>query len=177
MLTKRFVVSAARKLCLSWTGTVSKPGVTQMTSWPGWASGTDLGDLGADTTVTLLCTGWIQNNRRRRHGKHLTPGREKASLHHIWGRATRPGGQDSLSGCLWWSWYEWTICCLVCAFFHGAFLNSLPDLYSCELSMQKFLVRFEENMSACLANWLRFSSQMPWFNHVASKLLTFCVVF
>lgn len=91
MLTKTFVVSAARKLCLSWTGTVSKPGVTQMTSWPGWAPGTDLGDLGAGRLIRLwpCCAPAGYTNNRRLHGKTLDPDPcpppygDKASWHHI----------------------------------------------------------------------------------------------
>lgn len=125
MLTKTLVVSAARKLCLSWTGTVSKPGVTQMTSWPGWASGTDLGDLGAGRLIRLwpCCAPAGHNNNRRLHGK---------TQHDIIFKDVVfgcPGGQGSLSGCFSWSWYEGTLCCLICAFHFGAFLRSFPALF------------------------------------------------
>lgn len=111
MLPKPFVVSAARKLCLSWTGTVSKPGVTQMTSWPGWASGTDLSDLGAGRLIRLwpCCA----------PAAYTTTGED--SMVNTWPQAGRrlhyiiyedvllgcPGGGDALSLCLWWYGYEW----------------------------------------------------------------------
>lgn len=159
MLTKTFVVSAARKLCLSWTGTVSKPGVTQMTSWPGWAAGTDLGDLGAGrmaTAVTPLRAGWMQQQQG-----FMT------SCLRTWCFVCLPGSGDLGTN-------EPSVALFVPSTVERSPPHPSRSCYSCELSMQQNLREF---MCASFANWWRFSSQMPWFSHIVSKLMTFWDLF
>lgn len=145
---------------------MSKPGVTQMTSWPWWASGTDLGDLGAGRLIRLWprCAPAGCNNNRRPYGKTLTPSQTGTRLLYIIFEGVVLGwwpGKSFWAFVIKLIWMNSMLTCLCLPLW-----SIYPQFsYQCNSTWQ--------NTSASSAHWWRFSSQMPWFNHVVSKLLTF----